>query len=202
MLSGLLNEETKATYTIDDGVSTPVTATFIGTPVGGQGVFTETAPGPGMYTVTVESLEIAGCVLTLSTDNSVVVEVKPNPTIASISASEGTICVGEDNMFTAVGLLDGVGSFDYEVDLAGATNPVDMGTGIGVTAVGGEVTVNLSDFIADLSTVIAGDYTIRVTSITRDGCTTTVTGVNATFTAVDNPTKCCLEASYKTNLRK
>ncbi|MEL6274087.1 MAG: PKD-like domain-containing protein, partial [Bacteroidota bacterium] len=187
-LNGLLDLETTVTYTISDGVNPDETETITGTPVGGMAVIPSVvAPGPGTYTITIDQITIGDCSIIPTENNVVVVLVKPNPTIAGITADPTEICVGDDITFTAAGLLNGPATFDYEVYVAGVITPILTGEDVPVVATDSMATIMASDLFPDLSLVPPGAYSVVVTSITVNGCETTTfeAGSNVAFFLVN-----------------
>lgn len=153
--------------------------------------------GTGYYVIGTDA--ITGCVSVAS--NNVNVVVKPMPTFGSISVLPSVVCLGEDVATSTIsGLLDGETTFNLDM-----ITPQGVLTGVVQTN-----TVTDGTLITPYTLRFAGEYKIKINSITIDGCTTVLTENNevswsvlpdAEVTSVTGTSPLCIgaKANYTAN---
>ena len=119
---------------------------------------------------------------TTGESNILEITVKPQPTLASITAIPTSACTGSNITITVNGLLDGINTIGYDYTNNGSTTS----TLVDLTASGGTATTTLNG-------LAAGIYQVKIKSITVNGCTTnfttnnTVTWILNDFPVITNP---------------
>ncbi|MBW8331920.1 MAG: HYR domain-containing protein [Prolixibacteraceae bacterium] len=103
------------------------------------------------------------------------VTVNPQPTLASITANPPTVCVGSSVVIAGEGLLNGTNTFNYTINGSGNAT-ADL------IATGGKATFPLPNNLP------AGNYNVKINSITVNGCTANFTSNNeVSWTVVAQP---------------
>ena len=119
---------------------------------------------------------------TTGESNVLEITVKPQPTLVSITATPTSACTGSNVTITVNGLLDGINTINYDYTNNGSTTS----TSVDLTASGSTATTTLNG-------LAAGNYQVKIKSVTLNGCTTnfttnnTVTWILNDFPVITNP---------------
>jgi hypothetical protein len=89
------------------------------------------------------------------------ITVNPAPTLTSISASPTSACAGSDVTITVNGLISGLNTISYDYTIDGSTTS----SSVNLTPSGGVASTSLNN-------LPAGNYQVKINSITVNGCTT------------------------------
>ena len=145
----------------------------------------------GNKTVTVNYTEVCQGV----TPASSTITVNQQPTFSSISIDPSVVCINEGITITIEGLLDGINTVNVDMTYEGTT----------IEDKEGPVTPNNGIYSGIDYPSAAGDYSMKINSITVDGCTTVLTENNevswtvlpdAAVASVTGVSKLCIGGTY------